>query len=414
MSRKGRMFLTVVVLLGSLLSGLPASPALAAPLSTCEDGPQASGAIYRICMPEPGRWNGDLVVYAHGYVAFNEPVGIPENQLVLPDGTSLPEIINGLGFAFATTSYSTNGLAVREGIEDVRDVVDVFRARYGEPGHVYLGGASEGGLVTALAVERFPAVFDGGLSTCGPVGSFRGQINYWGDLRVVFDVFFPGLIPGNALDIPQEVIDQWDTVYKPAVVAALRANPDAMAQLLRVADVPVERDNPASAEEALLQLLWYNVFGSNDGIAKLGGQPFGNMLRVYHGSENDLALNRQVQRFRADPAALEEIAAHYQTSGQLASPLVTLHTTGDPYVPYWHELYYAGAVQSSGSSPLHTNIPVFRYGHCNFKVSEVLAAFALLVLKVTGQELHGVEQVLPDADSQAEFLRLAREVGALR
>lgn len=414
MSRKWRWFLTVVVLLGSLLSGLPASPALAAPLSTCEDGPQASGAIYRICMPEPGQWNGDLVVYAHGYVAFNEPVGIPENQLVLPDGTSLPEIINGLGFAFATTSYSTNGLAVREGIEDVRDVVDVFRARYGEPDHVYLGGASEGGLVTALAVEQFPAVFDGGLSTCGPVGSFRGQINYWGDLRVVFDVFFPGLIPGGALDIPQEVIDNWDTVYKPAIIAALRANPDTTAQLLRVTDVPVERDNPASAEEALLQLLWYNVFGSNDGIAKLGGQPFGNMLRVYRGSENDLALNRQVQRFRADPAALEEIAAHYQTSGQLASPLVTLHTTGDPYVPYWHELYYSAAVQGSGSGSLHTNIPVFRYGHCNFKISEVLAAFALLVFQVTGQELRGVEQVLPDAASQAEFLRLAREVGALR
>lgn len=411
MSRKARLFLTVVI----LLSSLPAFPAMAAvAASTCEDGPQASGAIYRICMPEPGGWNGDLVVYAHGYVAFNEPVGIPEDQLVLPDGTSIPEIMNGLGFAFATTSYSTNGLAVREGIEDVRDLVEVFRGKHGNPGRVYLGGASEGGLVTALAVEQFPEVFDGGLSTCGPVGSFRGQINTWGDLRVVFDLFFPGVIPGGPVDIPQEVIDNWDTVYKPAIAAALRANPDATAQLLRVAQVPVERDNPDSAVDVLLQLLWYNVFATNDGIAKLGGQPFDNARRVYWGSKNDLALNRQVQRFRADPAALQEMAARYQTSGHLVSPLVTLHTTGDPVVPYWHELYYAAAVQRSGSGPLHTNIPAFRHGHCNFKVSEVLVAFALLVLKVTGQELRGAEQVLPDAAAQAEFLHLAREVGALR
>ena len=31
------------------------------------DGKQASGAIYRICMPESRNWNGILIIYAHGY-----------------------------------------------------------------------------------------------------------------------------------------------------------------------------------------------------------------------------------------------------------------------------------------------------------------------------------------------------------
>ena len=38
-----------------------------------------SVARYRICMPV-GAWNGDLVVYAHGYVAFNEDVVIPRTN----------------------------------------------------------------------------------------------------------------------------------------------------------------------------------------------------------------------------------------------------------------------------------------------------------------------------------------------
>jgi pimeloyl-ACP methyl ester carboxylesterase len=382
--------------------------------NTCEDGPQASGAVYRICMPEPEEWNGALVIYAHGYVAFNEPVGIPENHLVLPDGTSIPDIMNGLGFAFATSSYSTNGLAMREGVEDVRDLVDIFRARHGEPRRVYLGGASEGGLVTALALERFPEAFDGGLAACGPVGSFRQQVNYMGDFRVVFDYFFPDVLPGTFIDIPQEVIDNWEAVYEPAVASALAAEPRAADQLLRVTRVPTDRRDPDSAIDTMVNVLWYNVFGANDAATKLGGQPFDNSRRIYLGSRNDFRLNRRIERYEADAAAVEEINTHYETSGQLASPLVSLHTTGDPVVPYWHAMLYRAKALSGPSPLLYSNIPIVRYGHCNFKISEVLAAFALLVLKVTGQELLGAEHALPDDVARAEFVRLAREVGALR
>jgi len=319
-----------------------------------------------------------------------------------------------LGFAFATSSYSTNGLAVREGVEDLRDLVDIFSATHGQPRRVYLVGGSEGGIITALAVEQFPEVFDGGLAACGPIGDLRWQVNYWGDFRVVFDYFFPDLIPGSPVNVPEEVIDNWDTVYLPRIRYAIRSKPHATAQLLRVTRAPIDRHDPDSIETTILGLLWYNVFATNDGIAKLGGQPFDNMHRFYFGSDDDFRLNLEVQRFHADPAALDEIEAHYQTIGHLISPLVTLHTTGDPVVPYWHELLYRAKVRASGSSSLHNNIPAFRYGHCNFKVSEILVAFALLAFRVTGQELTGAENVLPGANSRAEFLQLARQYGALR
>jgi hypothetical protein len=50
-----------------------------------------------------------------------------------------------------------------------------------------------------------------------------------------------------------------------------------------------------------------------------------------------------------------------------------------------------------------------RYGHCNFTVVEVLAAFAVLVFKVRQQELVGIEKALPDEAAQAEFRRLVEE-----
>ena len=100
----------------------------------------------------------DLVVFAHGYVAPTVgPPQIPWDQLFLPDGTSIPGIVMGQGFAFATTSYRDDGLAVVEGVEDVKVLAQYVSGPRPVPlDHVYLVGASEGGLVTTLAVEQAP------------------------------------------------------------------------------------------------------------------------------------------------------------------------------------------------------------------------------------------------------------------
>lgn len=122
----------------------------------------------------------------------------------------------------------------------------------------------------------------------------------------------------------------------------------------------------------------------------------------------------KVAHFQADQGALNEITLHYQTTGRLTSPLVTLHTTGDPVVPYWHETLYRMKVWGTGSAVRYSGIPILRYGHCNFKAAKVLTGFALMALKATGQELINAQSVLPDAGSQNDFARLAKEHGALR
>ena len=382
MMRIVRLLLVVAapLLLVAALSSLLAYPAKAGPSSVCEpDGVQPSGAYYRICMPT-GTWNGDLVIFAHGYVAFNKPITIPEDQLQLPGGASLPELINSLGFAFATSSYRMNGLAVETGVDDLVQLANIFSDTHSLPNHVLLTGVSEGGLITALAIERRPDVFDGGLAACGPIGDFSKQINYFGDFRVLFDYFFPGLMPSSPISIPLSLINDWPHYYTATIQPIIFAptNTARLDQLLRVSHAPYVSGMITTIDTSVYDALSYNVMATNDAVEKLGGQPFDNHDRVYAGSADDARLNQMVQRFTATQTALNSIDAIYQTTGLLTVPLVTLHTMLDQQVPYWHEQLYRVKVIQRDSLAFHQLVEVNAYGHCNFSATDALGALEKL------------------------------------
>ncbi len=300
---------------------LPATARAQAVPGTCADGVLPSGALSLICVPAVG-WNGQLVVYAHGYVAPGLPLGF--YQLTTPDGLYLPLLVQSLGYAFATTSYRQNGLAILEGVADVQELVTAFSDMNSPPTRTHIAGVSEGGLVATLLAERSPPdQFRSAFAACGQIGNFRLQINYVGNFRVLFDYFFPGVIPGSPIAIPSEVMADWYTVYVPAITGALAANPGRALELMRVAHAAFDPANPATVINTAISLLWYNVFGTNDAVRKLGGNPFGNRLTWYFGSQNDLRLNLQVRRLTASPVALHAMQP-YETSGDLAIPLVTL------------------------------------------------------------------------------------------
>lgn len=364
---------TVVLL--TVQVALASAPAAATTLPVpntrgCVQGTLPHGALSLICVPRSG-WNGALVVWAHGYVAPNKPLDFYD--LTIGD-LSLPDLTESLGFAFATTSYRQNGLAILEGVDDVAELVAAFPVTAGRPAsRTYLVGASEGGIVTTLLAERKPWLIDGGLALCGPIGNFVAQIDYVGDFRVLFDYFFPHVLPGRATQIPAGVVAGWDSRYAPRIRAALAADPLAALQLIRTSGAAVIPGDASSIANTTLALLWYGVFSTNDAAAKLGGNPYGNIGRWYSGSIDDLQLNLGVERATRSPAADAAVAA-YQTSGRPGVPLVTLHTTSDPVIPYWQEIVYA--LKAHGGVP---QIPVARYGHCAFTGSEVLGAFGLLL-----------------------------------
>jgi pimeloyl-ACP methyl ester carboxylesterase len=362
--------------------GAPGTSASVASNDSCYPYLTSNGAYHVICMPQA--WNNNLIVYAHGYVSPEETPTI----LFPLETDRVAGISMSLGFAFATTTYPAPGLVLPEAIPDLMQLVNEFRSLHSNNRHVFLVGASEGGLVTTKAVELRPDYFSGGLACCGPVGDFRKQINYFGDFFVVFNYFFPNFFPGKAdpSGVSQTVIDGWNGLAAtlPGLIAT---RPSATRQVLKVTNASIDPGDANSVAQTFLGLLWYDVFATNDALSKLGGQPFENTGKWYSGSDNDWLLNRNIARFKASRVALGNIAANYQTTGKLTRPLVTLHTSGDPIVPYWHEDWYWWKTLLSGSWLLHTNLPVVRYGHCTFTDEELTAGFALLVLKATGQDL---------------------------
>src|SRR5215211_7004607 len=116
----------------------------------CQEGTvAATSALYRVCFPQT--WNGDLIIYAHGYVTGSDPLAVPDDAV---QGQSVGQIVNALGYAYATTSYRVNGLVADLAVEDVADLAEEVRLRYRpDPVHTYVVGVSEGGLVAALVAE---------------------------------------------------------------------------------------------------------------------------------------------------------------------------------------------------------------------------------------------------------------------
>ena len=351
-----------------------------APTAGCSDGVLQEGAFYRVCFP--ATWNGDLVLYAHGYVAPQQELSLPEQAV---GGQSISDVITGQGYAYATTSYRANGLVAPEAVEDMIQLVDTVAARYRpDPARTVIVGFSEGGLVATMSTERHSDRFDGALAGCGPIGDFGAQLNYMGDFRVVFDYFFPGLLPGSAVDIPEVVRERWDEVFVPAIVVALAAKPQAARELLSVTGAPVAGNDLRSVAETTIGLLWYNVFGTADAQARLGGQPLDNSSRVYSGSSDDAALNAGVERLTAAPSALEGLK-RFGTTGMLRVPVINLHTTGDPIVPFSQAASYHSKVVTAGTSARFTQIDVNRAGHCTFESGELLSAFATLWDRINEQ-----------------------------
>src|SRR5512147_83508 len=118
MSRLWRVLLIVVLLCG-LTPVASVSAGVALPPNCQELHPDPSSPeVYLICLPPHLPATFDLVVFAHGYVPPGAPMTQYYTQLQLSDGQFLPLVVNGLGHAFASTSYSKNGLAVKEGLAD--------------------------------------------------------------------------------------------------------------------------------------------------------------------------------------------------------------------------------------------------------------------------------------------------------
>ncbi|HSC06525.1 MAG TPA: hypothetical protein VLD59_06845 [Steroidobacteraceae bacterium] len=362
----------------TVLAALLAVPTAGqSPSFTTITGGIGPGALYEIAMPTAA-WNGELVVFAQG-------IGIPSDPVAPPNPGALRDTLTSQGFALVYTSRSMNGYgALKDGMQRTHQLRGIFTATIGQPTRVYLVGRSLGALISIMLAELFPGQYDGVLSGCGLLGGGAEELKYLADAWVLFDYFFPGVIPANGLNVPPDVnFDPGGPTYN-AVLAALSQGllspGQPTLQFARTAKLA-----GATAGEIVatgMNVIGFTIIQGNTLLDTTHGHmPYDNSATVYSGSQDDAALNAGVARYVSDPPAENYMEHYYTPSGDLHIPVLTLHTTRDPVVPISHEQMYAQAVQTAGATPYLLQRTVNAFGHCTgtgFPAAET-AAFSTLV-----------------------------------
>jgi pimeloyl-ACP methyl ester carboxylesterase len=345
------------------------------------NGTADDGSIYQFVVPT--KWNHQLVLYAHGIVDPQEPIALPTDS----GFTELRDALVVEGFAVGYSSFAANGFAIKEGVRDTDQLRSEFAKLVGEPAKTLLVGVSLGGAVVLDLAESFPRKYDGVLPMCGLIGGSPLEVEYVGNARVLFDYFFPGVIPGTLLHTPLLPYDPNSTTPNVglAVAAALVTglNPLASPTLptLQLADaLGLEAASATEVITGLIEVLGFDVRYVNDLLVRTNlASPYDNEFIWYRGALNDRALNAGVERVKGTIEGFEYLLRYYQPTGEVAIPTVTLHTTRDPLVPYWHEAVYRFLAERRHRERLLVQQSVNRFGHCEFEASEVIHAFSGLV-----------------------------------
>ena len=349
------------------------SAGIEAELIEGDHGPGAHYALYR-----PAQWNGNLVVYAHGFVDAAAPVALPSDN-GLP---ALRDALLGMGYGVAYSSFAENGYAFKSGVLATHELRGIFTARFHvTPGRTYLLGHSLGGLVVTALAETYPSTYAAALPMCGLVGGTRAEVDYIANLRLLFDLFYPGVLPGRVDDIPASV-DLTTQVIGPAI-AAIQADPTGAGAITAVFQTPVPFSSGPELVESLVRALGFNFRGFPDLNARTHEHtPFDNTGTVYTGSLPAPVLafiNGAIGRVSTTPDATNYVAHNYQPTGRIAIPVLTLHDARDPVAPMFHEVLFRQAVTAAGHADRLVQRTVPRYGHCAFETAEMTQAFSDLV-----------------------------------
>jgi len=361
------------------------------PWARVVEGETGPGSLYALYVPRD--WNGDAVYYAHGIRDASSPVDLRDQ-----DGLyALRDALGARGYAVAYSSFSENGVAVKDGAQRTHQLRGLLAAELsGAPRRNFLVGASLGADAALSLAESFPDQYDGALLACGMVGGTITESQYLGHVRALFDFFYPGVLPGDVVNVPEGT-----TVTLPQVIAAVAANPMGLFVIASTKQTPLPyvpvgsvTDPSSVAFQTLVGSLYaalsFQVRAGADLLARTHGHtPFGNDDTVYEPSGAPLpgamvagalaAANAGVQRYTMEPAARSYLEHYYSPSGALGFPVVTLHNAWDPGVPAFHESVLRQRAIDAGAGANLLQRLAFRYGHCALTTAELLGSFDAMV-----------------------------------
>ncbi|MHB8574954.1 MAG: hypothetical protein ACYDCQ_06425, partial [Dehalococcoidia bacterium] len=288
-------------------------------------------AGFRIEIPD--NWNGELVMYAHGYAG--------EGPLLRVENPSIRQHLVDLGFAWAASSYQQNGYVPDFGVSDTLALRDYFIGRFGQPTRTYIDGTSMGGHVVA-SLEQHPGVYDGALAECGALMQAQ-ELDYILAYNLVA-LYLAGTGLPPMTDPAAE-----SNFFRTRVLPALGSP-----------ETPTQR---GLAFESIIE----NLTGGprpfrHEGFADFYLDPFlistavpSTSVAMQVATDDDITfhvapglgvsdadLNAGVLRLSANPLLrnAETNPTFALPTGNITAPLLTYHTTGDDYVPILNEINY--------------------------------------------------------------------------
>jgi len=365
---------------------------------------EIDGAGYRIELPE--EWNGELVLWAHGFRGLDDE-GTGFSRRLTFDDIPARDVIIGQGFGWATSTYRVNGYVPGVAVDDLLRVKDRVAELTRPPRRTYIAGGSMGGATAQLMAQEFPEEIAAALAFCPAMGNVwvvdyiaawhalahwligeppeqmdvDGMLEWAEALGTVDDSRlslsplgeqFAALIKdftgGERWGFADGLRQQWDIAFSLGVTIW----PDIVAagSLAAGAMIPVSRELPPADTREHIYFA--------DPVAGIDLQ----------------RLNEEVIRFASDSDRRHDPGVGIP-SGALRVPLLAMKTTGDMFTPIHLDRDYQVMLQESGWDSNLVVQTVRRAGHCTFSEREALSAFTRIVswlsfgLAPAGDDLQG-------------------------
>jgi hypothetical protein len=354
----------------------------------------------------PANWNGQLVMYAHGYRGQGTVLTVDAPPF------GLRQQVLQQHYAWAASSYYDNGYDVRAGVLSTHDLAQHAAALlHQRPSRTYLIGVSMGGHVTGRSIEQYPHFYDAALPMCGVLGDDR-----------LFDEFFDyNLVAQDMAGVPDyPATADYFTTDVPKIEAALGltgitpGGSPTNALGLQYRSIIINRTGgPRPGAENAFSF-WYSIafpftlWSPDNGgtLAQNPGRVATNVRTVYspntpfdvNGTVRRVAPTDPVDRLRASLTQSPRIM------GRPVIPVLSLHDLGDFFVPFSMEQIYAREVAQHHRSGLVVQRAIRAANHCEFSSNEAGQAWNDLVHWVqTGQRPAGDDVASPAAVADPNF-----------
>ncbi|MEU1242917.1 hypothetical protein ABZ388_21405 [Micromonospora parva] len=328
----------------------------------------------------PARWNGDLVMWAHGYRGQGTVLS-PE-----PPGFGLRQRLLEQGYAWASSSYDRNGFDIRSGVLGTKDLADHFARTVRRPQHTYVAGVSMGGYVIGRSLEQYPGFYDGALPMCGVLGD-QTLLDFYLDYNLVAQA----LAGVPAYPTPADYL----TNAVPRIQVALGlagltpTGPDTTTERgKQLRAITVNRSGgPRPGADAAFAVWKDFLFSisvptsSGNSPAQQPGQLSTNLLTRYtpNSPVNVNATVRRVAPENLRQRLLPTLTEVPRIAGRPTAPVLSLHGLGDLFVPFSMEQAYATDVARHGRGKLVVQRAIRATQHCEFTPAEAGTAWDDLV-----------------------------------